>query len=242
MFVDTMTNKAYLEIANSPMLWAMVIPTVLAMCVQAYVFIKDAVKAGPIVGLTKEDTKTAIKAGCICSFGPGMSMFTVMIAFMAIMGGPFAWLRLSIIGTITTEMLGATAGATALGVELGSPDYGIIAFCNSVWVIALNTWGFFLVNLLFAHRIEGLKNVLDRHDTQIFSIVGTCVMIGCIAQFMAGQMVNGIPYVVAGVAGFCIMLAFLKIADKKPKFGEFALGLAMLAAIFIAQIVKNMGV
>ena len=53
MFVDTMTNKAYLEIANSPMLWAMVIPTVLAMCVQAYVFIKDAVKAGPIVGLTK---------------------------------------------------------------------------------------------------------------------------------------------------------------------------------------------
>ena len=84
MFVDTMTNKAYLEIANSPMLWAMVIPTVLAMCVQAYVFIKDAVKAGPIVGLTKEDTKTAIKAGCICSFGPGMSMFTVMIAFMAI--------------------------------------------------------------------------------------------------------------------------------------------------------------
>ena len=55
-------------------------------------------------------------------------------------------------------------------------------------------------------------------------------------------MVNGIPYVVAGVAGFCIMLAFLKIADKKPKFGEFALGLAMLAAIFIAQVVKNMGV
>ena len=106
----------------------------------------------------------------------------------------------------------------------------------------MNTWGFFLVNLLFAHRIEGLKNVLDRHDTQIFSIVGTCVMIGCIAQFMAGQMVNGIPYVVAGVAGFCIMLAFLKIADKKPKFGEFALGLAMLAAIFIAQVVKNMGV
>lgn len=163
MFVDTMTNKAYLEIANSPMLWAMVIPTVLAMCVQAYVFIKDAVKAGPIVGLTKEDTKTAIKAGCICSFGPGMSMFTVMIAFMAIMGGPFAWLRLSIIGTITTEMLGATAGATALGVELGGPDYGIIGFANSVWVITLNTWGFFLVNLIFAHRIEKFKGFIDRY-------------------------------------------------------------------------------
>ena len=241
-FVDTMTNGGWKAVANGAGMWMAVIPTVIALCAQAVVFIRQAIKAGPMVGLTKDDISTAMKAGTICTIGPGMSMFTVMVAFMNLIGAPYAWLRLSIIGTITTEMLGATAGATALGVELGSPDYGIIAFCNSVWVIALNTWGFFLVNLLFAHRIEGLKNVLDRHDTQIFSIVGTCVMIGCIAQFMAGQMVNGIPYVVAGVAGFCIMLAFLKIADKKPKFGEFALGLAMLAAIFIAQIVKNMGV
>ena len=98
------------------------------------------------------------------------------------------------------------------------------------------------MNLIFAHRIEGLKTVLDRHDTQIFSIVGTCVMIGCIAQFVAGQVVNGAAYIVAAVAGFLIMLAFLKISDKKPKFGEFALGLAMLAAICIAQAAKLMGV
>ena len=240
MFVDTMTNKAYLEIANSPMLWAMVIPTVLAMCVQAYVFIKDAVKAGPIVGLTKEDTKTAIKAGCICSFGPGMSMFTVMIACMAIMGGPFAWLRLTIIGTITTEMLGATAGATALGVELGGPDYGIIGFANSVWVITLNTWGFFLVNLIFAHRIEKFKGFIDRYDTKMFDAVGMAVMIGCIAKFLSGQCVCGLPKVVAAVSGFVIMLIFMAIGKKKPKFNEFALGLAMLAAIFIAQAVRVM--
>ena len=36
MFVDTMTNKEYLSIANSPMLWVMVIPTVIAMCMQAF--------------------------------------------------------------------------------------------------------------------------------------------------------------------------------------------------------------
>ena len=80
-----------------------------------------------MVGLTKDDISTAMKAGTICTIGPGMSMFTVMVAFMNLIGAPYAWLRLSIIGTITTEMLGATAGATALGVELGSPDYGIIA-------------------------------------------------------------------------------------------------------------------
>lgn len=238
MFVDTMTNKAYLEIANTPMMWAMVIPVVLAMCVQAYIFIKDAMNAGPLVGLTKDDTKKAMRAGILCSIGPGISMFTVMVAFMAIMGGPFAWLRLSIIGTIVTETLGATAGATALGMSLGGPEYGIIGFANSVWVITLNTWGFFIVNLLFAHKIEDLKVVVDRYDTQLFSSVGLFVMIGCVTKFLSGQVVGGVSKIAAAVSGFVIMLIFLKIAEKKPKFGEFALGLAMLLALFIAQAVR----
>lgn len=241
LMTDTMTNKTYLEIANSPMMWAMVIPTVIMVCIQAYVFIRDAVKAGPIVGLTKEDTKEAMRAGAICSIGPGLSMFTVMIALMSILGGPFAWLRLSIIGTITTEMLGATAGATAMGVELAGPEYGITAFACSVWVITLNTWGFFIVNLLFAHRMEKVKAVVDRHDANMFDAVGLCVMIGCVAMFLAGQMVGGTGNFIAAVAGFFVMLVLLKISEKVPKLKEYNLGLAMLAAIFIAQFIVGMG-
>ena len=141
-------------------------------------------------------------------------------------------------GTIVTETLGATAGATALGMSLGGPEYGIIGFANSVWVITLNTWGFFIVNLLFAHKIEDLKVVVDRYDTQLFSSVALFVMIGCVTKFLSGQVVGGISKIAAAVAGFVIMLIFLKIAEKKPKFGEFALGLAMLLALFIAQAVR----
>ena len=143
-FVDTMTNGGWKAIANGAGMWMAVIPTVIALCAQAVVFIRQAIKAGPMVGLTKDDISTAMKAGTICTIGPGMSMFTVMVAFMNLIGAPYAWLRLSIIGTITTEMLGATAGATALGVEketgftLGydkynweeHPDHFILADCT----------------------------------------------------------------------------------------------------------------
>ncbi|KXL52959.1 hypothetical protein CLNEO_15010 [Anaerotignum neopropionicum] len=238
---DTMTNKAYLDVANSPMMWAVVIPTVIMVCIQAYVFIQDAIKAGPIVGLTKQDTKEAMRAGAICSIGPGLSMFTVMIALMSILGGPFAWLRLSIIGTITTEMLGATAAATAMGVDLGGPDYGITAFSCAVWVITLNTWGFFIVNLLFAHRMEKVKMAVERHDAHMFDAVGLCVMIGCVAMFLAGQMVGGTGKFIAAIAGFIIMTILIQISEKYPKLKEYNLGIAMLAAIFIAQFVVQIG-
>ena len=236
---DYMLNGEYLSVANAPMMWVCVIPVVIVLCFQGYIFMRDAIKAGPIVGLTDKDVKEAIRAGAICSIGPGLSMFTVMVAFMAIIGGPFAWLRLSIIGTITTEMLGATAGATAMGVELGGADYGVIAFANSVWVITLNTWGFFIVNLLFAHKMEDLKAVVDRHDEKMFNAVGTAVMIGCVAMFLAGQMVAGTPQLIAGIAGFVIMTILIQIAEKVPALKEFNLGIAMLLAIFIAQAAKQ---
>lgn len=238
---DTMLNKEYLSVANTPLMWLMVIPTVIMVCIQAYIFMKNAIKAGPMVNLSKADLKEAVRAGAICSIGPGLSMFTVMIALMSILGGPFAWLRLSIIGTITTEMLGATAGAGAMGVELGGPDYGIIAFACSVWVITLNTCGFFLVNLLFAHRMEKVKMAVEKRDIFMFNAVGSCVMIGCVAMFLAGQMVGGTGKFVAALAGFLAMVILLQFTKKMPKLAEYNLGIAMLTGIFVAQYVVQMG-
>jgi len=239
--LDTMTNGGYLEVANDPMLWVCVIPVVIVEMIQAALFIKDAINAGEIVGLTKQDCKVAMRAGAICTIGPGLSMFTVMVAFMSIMGGPFAWLRLSIIGTITTETLGATAGATAMGVDLGGPDYGINAFTCSVWVITLNTWGFFIVNLLFAHKMEKVKVAMERYDIRMFDTVGGCLMIGCVAQFLAGQCVGGFTKIVAAVAGFLAMLGLRLISKKYPKFAEFTLGIALIIGILVAQAFVEMG-
>lgn len=234
---DTMLNKEYMQVANSPMMWAMVIPTLVMVCIQAYVFMKDAIKAGPMVGLTKSDLTTAIRAGAICSIGPGLSMFTVMVAMMSILGGPFSWLRLSIIGTITTEMLGANAAADAMGVALGGPDYGIVAFACSVWVITLNTWGFFAVNLLFAHKMEKLRVSLGKRDMNMVNYVGTSVMIGCIAMFTAGQMVGGSGKLYSAIISAIVMCLLLQVSKKFRRLKEYNLGIAMLVGIFVAQFI-----
>lgn len=240
--LDTMTNGAYLEVANSWGLWLCVIPVVLVELAQAAIFIRDAITAGDLVGLTREDCKVAMRAGAICTIGPGLSMFTVMVAFMSLLGGPFAWLRLSIIGTITTEMLGATAGATAMGVDLAGAEYGIEAFTCSVWVITLNTWGFFIVNLLFAHKMESVKVAMEKHDIRMFNTIGGCLMIGCIAMFLAGQCVGGMAKIVAAVAGFVSMLLLRLVSKKYPKFAEFTLGIALIIGILVAQAAVEMGI
>ena len=238
--LDTMTNGGYIEIANSWGLWLCVLPVVIVELAQAAIFIRDAINAGDLVGLTKQECKEAMRAGAICTIGPGISMFTVTVAFMSLIGAPFAWLRLSIIGTITTEMLGATAGATAMGVDLAGPNYGIEAFTCSVWVITLNTWGFFIVNLLFAHKMESVKVAMEKHDIRMFNTIGGCLMIGCIAMFLAQQVVAGIPQLTAAIAGFLSMTFLLFVTKKHPRLSEYTLGIALIIGILVAQFVAQM--
>lgn len=235
---DYMLNKEYLEIANLPMMWVMVIPCVLVVLLQAWVFMKKSINAGHLVGLTQDEVKTAVRVGAICSIGPGLSMFTIMIAMMSLLGGPFAWLRLSIIGTVVTETLGAQAASKAMGVGFGDAGYGIMAFACSVWVITLNTWGFFIFNLLFVHKFEKMRKAIEKYDINLFNFVGTCVMIGAIAMFTAGQMIGGIDKITAVLASAVCMLLLIQVSRKIPKLNEYSLGIAMLVGMFIAQYVK----
>lgn len=237
--MDYMLNKEYLEIANLPMMWLMVIPCVIMVLAQAWIFMKKSIDAGHLVGLTKEEVKTAVRVGAICSIGPGLSMFTIMIAMMSLLGGPFAWLRLSIIGTVVTETLGAQAASQAMGTTFGGPGFGIMTFCCAVWVITLNTWGFFIFNLLFAHRFEDVRLAVEKYDIKLFNAVGTCVMVGAIAMFTAGQMVGGMDKVVAVIASSVSMLLLIQVARKMPKLNEYSLGIAMLIGMFVAQFVKT---
>lgn len=63
--MDFMTNKEYLTVANSWPMWLCVIPVVIIEMVQAAVFIRDAMNAGHLVGLSKQDCKEAMRAGAI---------------------------------------------------------------------------------------------------------------------------------------------------------------------------------
>ena len=81
--------------------------------------------------------------------------------------------------------------------------------------------------------------------TVIFLTVFGLVMIYSSSSYAAQIKYDDAAYFMMrqakiALAGFVIMLIFMAIGKKKPKFNEFALGLAMLAAIFIAQAVRVM--
>lgn len=140
----------YLKIANSPVLWILSLPVALVVLFQAYIFSKKAFKAAEFVDLSKHDARKAFRIGATASIGPALGVFVVMLGLMSAIGGPLAWMRLSIIGSAPAELAAASMASKAMGVELGGKGYELVHFANATWVMALNGSAWLLTTGLFS--------------------------------------------------------------------------------------------
>ena len=84
----------YLQIANSWPVWL----CVAIIVVQAVAFAKLCYKNAPLVGLSKADCSKSFKCGMVTAIGPSLSCFIGAISMITVVGGPLAWMRLSMIG------------------------------------------------------------------------------------------------------------------------------------------------
>jgi hypothetical protein len=118
---------------------------VVSVVLQAVVFMKKAYGAGTEMGLEKKQMRSALRSGAISSIGPAFAIVIAMISLIVSVGSPFAWMRLSVIGSVPFELMAAQTGASALGLTLGGEGYNAVAFANSVWTCTLGASGWLII-------------------------------------------------------------------------------------------------
>lgn len=236
----------YLEYANSYVMWILAIPVALICGGQAYIFYKKAMKTAPLVELSQEDAKKAFKVGAVSAIGPALGVFVVMLGLMAAIGGPLAWMRLSVIGAAPTELAAANMAASAMGTTLGAKDYQLVHFANAAWVMALNGSAWLLTTGLFTHKLDKLTKKVSGGDSEKMSKMALPAMCGAFGFFLSRDLIKGFDpktraFMVSGVAAAIAMLILERISKKFPKLVEYNLGIAMVIGMAAAVIYTNMG-
>lgn len=229
----------YLDIANSTGMWIAAIPLVILTAIQGLIFVKKSLNAAKVkaVDLSEEQCKTAFRTGAISAIGPALSVFVVMIALIAVIGGPMSWLRLSTIGAAPTELTAAQMGAEAMGVEFGGPEYGLTGFASSVWVMTLNGCGWLLFCGLFTHKLGDLQEKVTGGDKALLGVISSAAVLGTAGYLLSGHLLAGGPSFRAGVASAVAMVILERIGDKLPKLKEFNLGIAMVIGMAAAVLI-----
>lgn len=232
-----------MEIVNSPIMWALASITMILIVIEAIMFYKLAFKtaAHPDVNLTQKQCKTAFKAGAIAAIGPSTGIFVVMVALIVAIGGPMAWLRISVIGGTGTELMAATVGAQAAGGDI-TKGLDLMQMTTAWWAMTINACGWLLFIFLFAGKMEKLRAKIGGGDTKWMEVFSSTASIGIfgaicgqyiIQSFTSQDYVTLITILVSAIA----MFICLKIGDKHPKILTYSLGIAMLTALVVAAII-----
>lgn len=230
---------SYLEIANSTGMWLVCSVIIFVVIFQAAVFMRKAYKTGKEMGLSDEQMQSAMRSGAISTVGPSLAVVVAMISLIVSLGAPFAWMRLSVVGSIPFELMAAETGAVAMGTSLGSSTYDVSAFATSVWTCTLGASGWLLSCAFFTDKFDIVHRKAVGGNEALLPVLSVSAMIGAFAYFGAPYLAGrGLASTVACLSGGVSMILVNYLADKiqMPKLKEWALGIAMLCGMCMAML------
>ena len=229
----------YLDIANHGYLylWGGII--LLVILIQAVLFIRLAWKEGKRIGLTAQRMLQGLRAGMVAAIIPSVSIVVALIAMAGVLGIPFPWIRLSVIGSAPYELLAAGIGGKSMGIEtLGGAGYTQFVFANSVWVMTIGAMWSGLMVFFFLKRLKKQYKKIEDRDPNWMKIISSAAFFGVVCIFLAEPIVKGgLPLITMITGALLMTLCALLIKKYEIKWlREFALPLSMVGAMASAVI------
>ena len=226
--------NGYMNVANSKYLFICSAVLVAFVIIQSMIFLRMALKRGKELNISKDKMKRAFKSGIITSVVPSVAIVVALISLVPVLGIPVPWGRLSVIGSLTYEVMAAGIGASVMGVDgLGGSGYTVEVFASSVWVMCFGSiWAVSMVALFlktFKKKVAEKRNI-DKKWNEIFS---SAAFIGVFSVFITEPIVQGGISLITLVAGAILMVGMIAImyATKVKWLRDFALPISMLGAM-----------
>lgn len=218
------------EVSNLPGLWVAGSLAIIVVVIQAIIYVQKAYKAGLKMGFTNSQLNAALRAGAIAAVGPAFAVAVGLIALMAIVGGPLAWQRLSVVGSLMYEVFAISLGTGALGTgELTVPSFVALA-----WALPLSAAIWQTNVALLTDKYDMLLEKASKGDPQRLAIISGAAMTGLLSKFLVEQFWTPGPGLVAMITAIVVMFILRTLAQKYKLnwFLEWCLPIAMFSGMF----------
>lgn len=225
----------YLKVANGWPMWLAAGMSVGIVLLQSIVFMRKSLRCGRALGITEDRISATIKASVISSFGPALAIVIGIVPLLVTMGGPTVWMRESMIGSVTYELMAAGFGTAAMGVTLGSPEMNATAFACALWAMTLGSTGWVLLTAFFTPQLDQFRNIVAGGRAPLIPIVASSAMLGAFAYLDADRILKWDAGTVACVVGFATMALLISYGKSKNAharwINEWALTVAMVVGM-----------
>ncbi|MGI6193138.1 MAG: DUF5058 family protein [Christensenellales bacterium] len=228
----------FMEVANSGLLYAIAIAVIAFVLLQSLAFLIKAWKEAKRSGIDAKKLKKAAASSAIFSIVPSLPIIISLFAMMPILGIPLPWIRLSVVGSASYELVAAESAAKGLGystlADAASGDaqaFAAIAIVMTVGII----WGL-IFSTFYQKKLQTTISNMREKDTTWVVIMVDCLFVGLAAAFGGQMIATGGVTLLTLITSMVLMVA-LMVLSKLPgmKWMEsFAMSLAMVGSMGMA--------
>jgi len=223
---------SFKEIANSSLLWILVVIGIcLVVAITMYYYIvcyKHAVK----VGVSKETMKAVVKSSILFSIVPSIAIVAGLASLVVVIGLPYAWFRLSVLGSVTYEIMSANLALSALGLDVNSANaesFGLMAWAMCIGITITMVFNIYLCKKIHMGTLKLSENKDQKWAPLSQSVFQTALMCALTVPLIFGGSVSLLTF----VSSIVIALIINTIAAKtRAKWlSEFVLAISLIGAM-----------
>ena len=236
---------------NHPIIFIVVGIIVAFVLGQSIFFLVRALKRAKELGIAGSTVKKTISSSAIFTIAPAVAILVGVVVLSKSLGLALPWLRLSVIGSLSYEVIAAENAMEPLGQDMSSVITSPSAFVTILWVMTLSiALGLILVPLITKKVQTGVSKIgmKDKKWGEIFS---NAMFLGMISAFL-GYVFCDVTAVadghLQGLTPVCVMvvsavvMAILGICSTKFKIRwmtDYALPISLLCGMASAILFSN---
>lgn len=235
-------NIGIFDILNSSLLYILVTTSLAIIFGICVFFFLRARKRVMELGVDKKDFNEAMRSSIVFSIVPSVSVIIGLISLSPLLGTPWPWFRLSVVGSLGYELMSADLAVKGAGYEslaqfsqTGHPDaIGIILFVMSISIMAGMAF-----NLLFLDKVH--KKVAQAGEKQEpwVALALSSLTIGMMAVFMPMQFITSKIHAITLIASALLTYVLTKISSKASWLGDYIMSFALVFGMIVAVIATS---
>lgn len=169
---------------NHPVLFILVGVIIATVLAQSFYFLIRAYKRALAKGMEKTLLKKTIISSAIFTIAPAISILVGVISLSKSLGVAVPWLRLSVIGSLSYEMIAANNAMNGFGEALGGQITDANVFVTILWVMTVGIILGLILTPLLTKKIQNGMIKLEKSDPKWREIFNNAMFLGMISAFL----------------------------------------------------------
>ena len=224
-------SMSYSQMSESGLLYTLCIGAIILVVLITLYYLRLCWKHALKCGVEKQRLMSVVKSSISFAIVPSIAVVTGLVALITVIGMPYAWHRLSVLGSVGYELMASNMALSALGLDLASADaYG---FGLVMWTMCMGITAPLILNVFMCRKVHLGTLKLGDKDAKWGQISQTTFMAALLIAMCIPMFGNGIVSCLTFVTS-ALIAVLISVIIRKTNWnwlGGFTLTFSLIGAM-----------